>query len=471
LQLICWCLAYVNTATANNVYIAQSASGANNGTSAADAYAVSYFNSEGNWTSSPTGTRIGPGTMVHLVGTISTPLTVQGSGAAGNVVSILFEPGAAMSAPQFPNGAIINNGCNYIVIDGGSNGKIVATNSNSSTHKWSDGVILYGSSCEVKRLAITNMYVRTSSTDTSDGGFGVSVTGSNNSVHDNVISQVETGISVNFPTGGSYGNLLVFNNIISGTNWGVGGGSGGPGSAMDNVQIFGNDITGSDTLWDEPGDTFHHNGIYIYAEQSNARITNLRIYGNYIHGGWGVNNTAYIFISDGASPGGIANALLYNNVIYSTTGGDNDGCILAWVSGARVYNNTLISSSQKGSDIGVRFLSDSSSTAPGFLQNNIMVNFSDPIHYSGGGEYGSVSVTSSNNLINKNPLFVAVDSDFHLTGLSSAIGAGVNLSAYFTTDKEDKKRPAASAAWSIGAYEGSPLVRPPAPKNLRVSPN
>src|SRR5262249_52982902 len=59
-------------ASANDVYIAQSAVGSNNGSSCANALAYGYFNTAGNWTTSaPTGTKIGPGTVVHLCGTIT----------------------------------------------------------------------------------------------------------------------------------------------------------------------------------------------------------------------------------------------------------------------------------------------------------------------------------------------------------------------------------------------------------------
>ena len=113
---------------ANSVYIAQNAAGAANGSSAANALAVSYFNNGANWRSgTPSGTQIGPGTIVHLVGTISTPLTVQGSGTSGNSITVLFEPNAAMSAANWSaaGAAITCSYQNYIVIDGGRDRKSV----------------------------------------------------------------------------------------------------------------------------------------------------------------------------------------------------------------------------------------------------------------------------------------------------------------------------------------------------------
>ena len=54
-------------AMANNVYIAQTVAGSANGSSCANALAVTYFNASGNWTSgTPSGTQIGPGTTTSV---------------------------------------------------------------------------------------------------------------------------------------------------------------------------------------------------------------------------------------------------------------------------------------------------------------------------------------------------------------------------------------------------------------------
>jgi len=46
--------------------------------------------------------------------------------------------------------------------------------------------------------------------------------------------------------------------------------------------------------------------------------------------------------------------------------------------------------------------------------------------------------------------------DLHLVGGSGAIAAGENLSASFTNDIDDQTRPAAPAAWDIGADQTTP---------------
>lgn len=65
-------------ASVGNVYIAQSAAGSANGTSCAKAYAVTFFNTAGNWGAG--SSQIGAGTTVNLCGTITTELTAHGSG-------------------------------------------------------------------------------------------------------------------------------------------------------------------------------------------------------------------------------------------------------------------------------------------------------------------------------------------------------------------------------------------------------
>lgn len=68
-------------ASLSSVYIAQSAAGAGDGSSCANAKAVSFFNTGANWGMG--AAQIGAGTTVNLCGTITTDLSFQGSGSAG----------------------------------------------------------------------------------------------------------------------------------------------------------------------------------------------------------------------------------------------------------------------------------------------------------------------------------------------------------------------------------------------------
>src|ERR1700693_5252566 len=112
------------TARANDIYLAQSAAGANNGSSCANAYPYTFFNAAGNWGGA--ANQIGPGTTVHLCGTLTCPtngslLTAQGSGAAGNPVTILFDTatGGNIKSPACSN-FIILDGKNHFIVDGGT---------------------------------------------------------------------------------------------------------------------------------------------------------------------------------------------------------------------------------------------------------------------------------------------------------------------------------------------------------------
>jgi hypothetical protein len=107
-------------ATAKDIYIAQSAAGANSGLDCADAHSVSFFNTAANW--GPGAAQIGPGTTAHLCGVITTELTVQASGSGGSPITILFQPNAQVALPACDNsnGCLNINGKSYITIDGGT---------------------------------------------------------------------------------------------------------------------------------------------------------------------------------------------------------------------------------------------------------------------------------------------------------------------------------------------------------------
>src|ERR1700729_3066272 len=77
------------------VYIGQSAAGTADGSSCANQLPASFFNSGSNWGNG--GSQIGPGTTVHLCGTITSALVAQGSGSSAGTVTIHWESGASLS--------------------------------------------------------------------------------------------------------------------------------------------------------------------------------------------------------------------------------------------------------------------------------------------------------------------------------------------------------------------------------------
>ena len=149
-------------------YVTQSGAGAQDGTSLSDAWAASDFNTAGNWGAG--GDQISPGDTVHLSGTISTALSVQASGTAGNITTILFDTDAKLSAASFPasigasGGAIYADAKEYIKIDGGSNGIIECTDNGSAptygNQDLSVGIHIDGGAhWKVVGLTIQNMYI------------------------------------------------------------------------------------------------------------------------------------------------------------------------------------------------------------------------------------------------------------------------------------------------------------------------
>src|SRR6202012_2310389 len=83
------------SASQSAVYIGQSNAGTADGSSCANQLAASFFNSGSNWGNC--ASQIGPGTTVHLCGTITSALIAQGSGSSAGTVTIQWEQGASLS--------------------------------------------------------------------------------------------------------------------------------------------------------------------------------------------------------------------------------------------------------------------------------------------------------------------------------------------------------------------------------------
>ena len=77
-------LLFARISHAENIYISQSGTGA--GASCSNPRSASWFNTSGNWGSG--AGQINGGDTVYLCGTITSDLTMQGSGSSGNVITI-----------------------------------------------------------------------------------------------------------------------------------------------------------------------------------------------------------------------------------------------------------------------------------------------------------------------------------------------------------------------------------------------
>src|ERR1022692_1257215 len=99
----------------SDIYISQDSNGSTN--------SLAWLNLSWN--------TVQPGDTIHLMGTLTNKLIIGRNGSAANPITILFEQDAKFSAPTWPpggnNSSIIGGNAQYLVIDGGQNGLIEAT--------------------------------------------------------------------------------------------------------------------------------------------------------------------------------------------------------------------------------------------------------------------------------------------------------------------------------------------------------
>lgn len=254
-------------AWAEDIYIAQTAAGADTGANCANAHSAAWFNTAGNWGGG--AGEIDPGDTAHLCGTISTQLTVQASGTVGNLITIRFEDGAKLSKASWNGAALVSNK-DYIVIDGGTNGIIENTDTGTAgsyTYQdnaqgiWADPC----NHCEIKNLTVQNIYIRTSATD-STPSWSQSVcmwlAGTDFKIHHNVCHDSAGGVIFSYndgDTGVYYYNNESYHNSHNFVFSGAGGTHAG------NVYYYNNYVHDLDT-WDMAGcGPYHHSAIHSYS--------------------------------------------------------------------------------------------------------------------------------------------------------------------------------------------------------------
>jgi len=406
----------VSQAQAKNVYLAQSAAGAGNGADCADAYAYIFFNAAANWGTG--ATQIGPGTTVHICGTIrgtagQTLLTFQGSGTSGNPITLLFESGADLTAPYWGSGAVgaINvNGHSYITINGGSNGVIQNTEDGTGlTYQVSStGIYLSNvSNITIENLSLINLCQVTSPSDTASCGSqntGIFITGgaSNVLVTRNTIHDVGIGMFYG-ATPGDSGDVYSYNTSYRVANsiqqyW-----SGGTGTVA-GFSVIGNDmycVIGGNCNWADTKCVRHLELMHVFINTSGDIYSGMVIADNYFHDLGTACASGLINLE--ASGGAITNFQIYNNVFVPQF-------------------NYAITSGTSGSEI----------------VNNTIVGISNTSGLSG----GSSSLKFENNIVNG-----ATVTDAFLTG---ATGASVNFNSYFNWNVNN--------GWEIGAVFSGTLA-------------
>jgi hypothetical protein len=494
-------------AAANDMYMAQNAAGPANGSSCATAYAVSFFNTSGNWGSG--ASQIGPGTTVHLCGTISAELQVQASGVSGRVIEILWESGAKISLPV--GSAIALNGHSYLLFDGGAacgpstacssndsgTGIIENTDNGSQLANHSNAVAAFDGSngsgnIEIRNLIIRNLYQHTLPTDQTnsiDTGTYVilcALCSGNLTVHDSTFHDLGTGIRVETTTNSpafNFYNLYFYND-----NWGFE--NSGDGARTFNAH----DIHfGSTTNWDTNSDAFHHNGFHFYMNvPADSLATNL--YNNLSDGNWGAccTTATQLFVETDLPN----NFNVFNNVAIQYAGNTAPAWEYGATNGAFV-NNTAVGVASTPSNVapiqlygtGINFQNNSvegygqhiyvhsGTTFTGFDYNQwgaIGSSGNAPWQYGtiGASTFSAWQTACSCDSHGGNPAHLGVN----ITGIpqvgSGLISTGANLTGLglaaldFDTSAGNTRtsvaRPA-SGPWTAGAYQylGSPIFNPP----------
>lgn len=364
------------TGTAKDFYIAQKAAGANTGTNCANAHSVAWFNSAGNWGSA--ATQISPGTTAHLCGTFTFPagtpgLTVQGSGTAGNPITVYFESGASLQSPYFLNGGAgsgggINvEGKSYITVDGGrpcgwnpstqsaqgSCNGIIEDTQQGTTLTYAQSTLGVEATCSsnviIQNLGILNMYVRTSSTDSrpmaTDKAFMTSIhwdsveggcTTTNLTIRNNMMSNAGWHMT------GKGNNIFIYNNDISYMDHGIASGL----NTQQYSGLYVHDNHFHDMAnWDDStgANANHHDSIHLWGTSGSGGWANTYIYNNTFNGNAGstvspsAGPNAHIYFEYTVGP-----HYIFNNIFTTVPGTSFPSEIGAFSGvGVTVANNTM----------------------------------------------------------------------------------------------------------------------------------
>jgi parallel beta-helix repeat protein len=466
--------------------------------------AYGYFNTAAKWTTAkPTGTEIGPGTTVHLCGTITaaagvTALTFQGGGAAGAPVTLLFESGAILTAPYWGAGGAIALGANsHVVVNGGSNGLIEATaNGTNLPNQIDDTEGIVGNQTPntatdvtVENVTLQNLYVHTCTLPVANctdehgqDAVGIDVWQSSDVViQNNTVSNAKWGIRYSFE-GGSYSNVAISGNTLSYVDHGVFATAGGGSGTFNSLSIEGNHVFHME-VWDDVGDQNHHDCFHVNSA-AGATFDGVSLFDNTCITDPGANGNTCIFsFPDADSEGPLT---IFNNVCDSSLSSTNffaDGDINLDNVGGTVVNNTLVhpmASVNGGTQpcgVGLR-------TADNTVQNNVFVYAALPedLYVAQTGAPASID----HNDFSGTPLSwemptatyystlsswtTATGYDAHSTtgnanlnasyvpqAGSAALDAGVNLTslgiAALDVDAAGNPRPD-GGAWTMGAFNG-----------------
>ena len=483
---------------AADIYITQNTSGGDTGADCSNAHSASWFNSNAKG-----------GNIYHLCGTFTgaaggTMLTVPG-GSSGSLLTVLFEPGAVMTAPYWgahagpyaTSGAISING-SYVTIDGGSNGIIQNTLNGAAgtscpggtcTDNVSAGIYVSSSATnlEIRNLTIKNIFLcngaaTCNSVYSTPIMIGPYSAANNVSIHDNTLSDGGVGLFLEF-SGKAISNVNIYNNTTTNEFWGIAVAAGSAGNSTKSVNIYGNNISGCST-WAgtyNGGNGPHCDGVILYCTQGSSCPFN--IYNNVISESGAVTADIYCTYSSGSGGSG-SQCTMFNNVLYidNYTGAGIGGGTAFWAGGSTgphyLYNNTIVGSTNSPANYllmlgngnvqsmqnnlfttnhyAVYNYSGSLSTYLASSDYNLYYNLNSSSFFNGSSGitysawqalgYDAHGVTGNPNL----------GSGYMLQSGSAAIGAGKNLTSLgipsLNADAAGNARPA-TGAWDIGAFQ------------------
>lgn len=458
-----------------DIYIAQTAQGTGDGSSAANAQSLAWMNGYGSQVT---------GNTYHVVGIITNEVDLQASWT-----TLYFEPNAKISQPASFNGikAVSTGGNTNIIVDGGSNG-IIEYTQNGSGLTYSNapaGVVMTGSAnITVRNLHFSNFYIHTDTNDQATAPMDVA-----------------TAIDANGAGGSNYFYNCTFSNIcwcilvsgaipfLSASNCAFVNFDHGIIFNATNMVITDCDF-GSTACWDTSSDRWHHDAVHYFlgSVDDPSPCESWVISNNKFHGNWGNANTAFLFLEYAPSFVTIANNVFLGQGFMA------NGMVVASGNTNLIYNNSFLGGNvylSGGLNIGAGGGGDFASGTGGLgsvVENNLfsglntfIVNqstnhietFNNNVYAnvvsggnvpfaSGGVLYSTFSQWQSAIGGDSNSVYTTgtvVNTDGTLPASSPAIGAGANLSGIFTTDIKGLAR---AVKWDVGAYEyATNAISPP----------
>jgi hypothetical protein len=337
-------------------------------------------------------------------------------------------------------------------------------------------------------------------------------------IHDNTLTNARVGVQVGFAGANGVTGVKIYNNKFSDHCWMIGVGAGSSGSVLTDIDIYNNEMTDWN-LWQYPASAYHTDGLIIYSNTGSGTSSYTGSFrDNYVHGDLG-SGSASGYLGVGCGGNGFK---IYNNLFVCEDGsvacspvylGGTTGCTAGQPVNTKFYNNTCIGNTyQKERTIGFAIKQSRGAAEGGsymIVKNNIFKTWNHPLsdansdfsafsgsgsadynlyydlyYYSAnsgyrlisGGEGGNYKIMPSASVPNlssstfyshlgqeNHGLYAdpSLDALYKPRDGSPAIGAGVDLSGIFTTDKDNKIR---SVPWDIGAKKRAGTT---GPRNLR----